>query len=454
MNNKTTADYSVANAPNIHAEHDRTGANRPQSPQTRRVSRSSLLTKLRQQLLLEIDHRQLGLSNEDTLSHFVDDFVERQLAPFGETLTEDDRESIHGDLWGVAVGSGPLARLMIDPSVTDILVNSYDDIYVERLGRLEPTDIRFRSEQHLRRTIEEIASRVGRRIGPTSPMVDARLPDGSRVNATVPPVSVDGPTLSIRRFGFHHLRAKELLQKGMFSPQMLMFFHAAVRGKKSILVSGGTGTGKSTLLGAISEAIPVTERIVTIEDDVELSLDQDHVVRLESQPPDARGQGEISTRSLVKNSLRMRPDRIIVGEVRGAEALDMLQALNTGHDGSMTTIHANSPRDALSRLETMVLMAGIDLPSRGIREQIVSAIDLIIHLRRYEDGVRRVESVTELVGMEDITPQMQEIYRFDRSKTPGSQGFGQFHATGIVPRMVEDLRQKELMVPTDLFRTK
>jgi pilus assembly protein CpaF len=302
------------------------------------------------------------------------------------------------------------------------------------------------------RIIQRIAARVGRRIDESSPMVDARLPDGSRVNATLPPVTIDGPTLSIRRFGRRRLRREELLALGMFSPAMMTFMEYAVRGRKNILVSGGTGAGKSTLLGAVCEAIPPTERIITIEDSAELILDQTHWVRMETRPPNVEARGQITQRELVINALRMRPDRIIVGEVRGGEALDMLQAMNTGHDGSLTTVHYNSPRDGLHRLETMVLMAGIDLPSRAIREQIVSAIQLIIHVRRYEDGVRRVEKISEISGMEGVTPQLQDIFVFQQSGRKGRRIEGRFLPTGVVPRLVGELRERDVLVPMELFQ--
>jgi pilus assembly protein CpaF len=278
------------------------------------------------------------------------------------------------------------------------------------------------------------------------------LPDGSRVNATIPPVTIDGPTLSIRRFGRYRLRRSELIGFGMLTPPMAHFLELLVRGRKNLLISGGTGAGKSTFLAALAESIPETERIITIEDAAELILDQPHVVRMETRPPNIEGTGRITARDLVINSLRMRPDRIIVGEVRGPEALDMLQAMNTGHEGSLTTVHANSPRDALARLETMVLMAEIDLPSRAIREQIAAAIECIVHIRRYEDGVRRVERITELTGMEGTTLQLQEIFRFVRQGRKGRSIQGEFVATGVVPRVVEELREKDFEVPLSIFR--
>jgi pilus assembly protein CpaF len=367
-------------------------------------------------------------------------------------LNDAERRRLADDLLEETIGVGPLAPLLADPAVTDVLVNRPDQVYIERFGRLERTAVRFRDAEHLVRIIQRIAARVGRRIDESWPMVDARLPDGSRVNATLPPVTLDGPTLSIRRFGVRRLRAGELLELGMFSPDMKAFLALAVEHRQNVLISGGTGAGKSTFLGSLAEFIPATERIVTIEDAAELLLDQEHVVRMETRPPNVEGQGRIAARDLVVNALRMRPDRIVVGEVRGPEALDMLQAMNTGHEGSLTTIHANGPRDALARLETMVLMAGLDLPSRAIREQIVSALDYIVHVRRFEDGVRRVENIAEITGMEGNTPQLQELFRFERRGRRGRALLGEFTATGIVPRLVEELRERDIAVPLELFQ--
>ena len=351
-----------------------------------------------------------------------------------------------------ALGVGPLAPLMADPAITDILVNGPDEVFVERFGRLERSAVRFRDEEHVRRLVERLASRMGRRIDQAWPMVDLRLPDGSRVNATLPPVSIDSPTLSIRRFGTVRLRAADLVEREMLSEPMARLFQAAVRARQSILVSGGTGAGKSTLLGAIAEAVPDGDRILTIEDTAELQLDQTHVVRLETRPANVEGQGSITTRDLVINALRMRPTRIIVGEVRGAEALDMLQAMNTGHEGGLTTIHSNSPRDALSRLETMVLLAGIDLPSRAIREQVASALQFVVHVRRYEDGVRRVASVAEVAGLEDDTILLQEVFRFQPTGREGRRLRGEFVPTGTVPRFLEAGRHGGEDLSRDMFR--
>jgi pilus assembly protein CpaF len=407
---------------------------------------------LQVRLLDEIGQRQLMDSDVNDVAAAVREFASRAIEADEVPLNEAERIRLADELTDETIGMGPLAPLLADPAVSDILVNAPDQVYVERFGRLERTDIRFRDADHIVRVIERIAARVGRRIDASVPMADLRLPDGSRVNATLPPVTIDGPTLSIRRFGRHRLRRDDLLTLGTISPDMLTFLAVAVRARKNILISGGTGAGKSTLLGALAEVIPATERIVTIEDTAELLLDQEHVVRMETRPANIEHRGKIVARDLVINSLRMRPDRIIVGEVRGEEALDMLQAMNTGHDGGMCTIHANSPRDALSRLETMVLMAGTELPSRAVREQIVSAIHVLVHVRRYEDGVRRIESIAELTGLEGVTPLMQEIFVFKRRSREGRRIVGHFTAMGIVPRMVEELRADGIQVPPALFQ--
>ncbi len=409
-------------------------------------------TSLHQRLLDRLNEPRFVGASDETLEEAVNDFVERVLANEDLPLNAAEQRQLADDLTEETLGVGPLAPLLGDPAVTDILVNRFDQVYIERFGRLEPTEIRFRDNEHLVRIIQRIAARVGRRIDESSPMVDARLADGSRVNATLPPVTIDGPTLSIRRFGKRRFRQDDLLRLGMFSPAMRDFMHWMVLSRSNIVVAGGTGAGKSTFLGALCEAIPETERIVTIEDAAELLLDQVHVVRMETRPQNLEGSGRIAARDLVINALRMRPDRIIVGEVRGGEALDMLQAMNTGHDGSLTTVHANSPRDAVSRLETMVLMAGIDLPSRAIREQIASAVDLIISVRRYDDGVRRVESISELTGMEELTPQLQDIFVFKQRGRKDRQIIGEYQPTGIVPRRVHLLREQGFEIPLDLFR--
>ena len=421
-------------------------------PRARAADYVTVKTRLHQRLLDLLNESRYVGASDDTLEQAVDEFVDTVLSTEDLPLNAAEELQLADDLKEETLGVGPLAPLLGDPAITDILVNRYDQVYIERFGRLESSEVRFRDNEHLIRIIQRIAARVGRRIDESSPMVDARLADGSRVNGTLPPITIDGPTLSIRRFGSRRLRQDDLLRLQMFSPAMGEFMRWMIRSRTNVIVSGGTGAGKSTFLGTLCEAIPESERIVTIEDAAELQLDQVHVVRMETRPPNLEGTGRITARDLVINALRMRPDRIIVGEVRGGEALDMLQAMNTGHDGSLTTVHANSPRDAVSRLETMVLMAGVDLPSRAIREQISAAVDLFISVRRYDDGVRRIESISELTGMEELTPQLQEIFVFRQRGRRDRQIIGAFEPTGIVPRRVQRLRDQGFDIPLDLFR--
>ena len=419
---------------------------------SRNVEYQGVKSALHERLIEELNRAGVLSLEDDAIENFVSEFVGDVLENEDWPLNESERQRLSEDLIEETLGTGPLAPLMGDPAVTDILVNRFDEVYVERFGRLELAEVRFHDEAHLIRIIQRIAARVGRHIDTSSPMVDARLPDGSRVNATLPPITIDGPTLSIRRFGRRRLNRADLLRLKMFSMQMVRFMELMVESRKNVVVSGGTGAGKSTLLGAIAEAIPDRERIITIEDAAELLLPQSHVVRMETRVANIEGRGKISQRELVVNALRMRPDRILVGEVRAGESLDMLQAMNTGHDGSLTTIHANSPRDALSRLETMVMMAGMELPSRAIREQAVSALDFIVQVRRYDDGKRRIEKIAEVVGMEQGTPQLQDIYVFKQTGR-GSEGIiGDFVATGVIPRMIEELTERGVTVDKqDLF---
>ncbi|WP_417731028.1 CpaF family protein [Rosistilla oblonga] len=412
----------------------------------RRVNRNieyqAIKGDLHERLIDELN-RQGALTRSDAeLRPLIEAFVADVLAREDWPLNATERDRLDSDLLEETLGTGPLAPLMADPAVTDILVNRFDSVYVERFGVLEETDVRFRDDEHLVRIIGRIASRVGRRVDTSSPMVDARLPDGSRVNATLPPVTIDGPTLSIRRFGRRRLTRQDLVRLGMFSAAMDRFLEVLVRHRKSVIVTGGTGSGKSTLLGAIAEAIPDNERIITIEDAAELMLSQTHVIRMETRAPNTEGKGTIAQRDLVVNALRMRPDRIVMGEVRAGEALDMLQAMNTGHDGSLTTIHANSPRDAFARLETMVMMSGMELPSQAIREQAVSAVDYIVHVRRYEDGGRRVAQISEVVGIEGKTPQLQDVFVFQPTGRSEGRLTGTFQATGVVPRIVDELASR------------
>ena len=364
-----------------------------------------------------------------------------------------DREPLAQEMYNDILGYGPIQELVDSDDYSEIMVNGPNQIYVEHKGKLKLTDIKFRDEEHLMNTIDRIVSAVGRHIDEASPMVDARLPDGSRVNVIIPPLSLVGAVLTIRKFGKKPITAKQLVEWGSLSPKMLNFLEACVKGKLNIIVSGGTGSGKTTLLNVLSSYIPSDERIVTIEDSAEVQLHQDHVVTLESRPANIEGKGAITIRDLVVNALRMRPDRIIVGEVRSKETLDMLQAMNTGHDGSLTTTHANSPRDAVSRLETMVMMGGVELPSKAIRDQIASAIDLIVQQSRLRDGTRKVVSVTEVTGMECNVVQMQDIFKYEHTGETGVDGkfIGDFVATGIIPNALEKIRENGVAVNNDWF---
>jgi pilus assembly protein CpaF len=425
------------------------------APVLRRPSETDYVqvkARLQERLFDILGERGLLGADDRALREATEAFVADVMANEALPLNEAESAKLANELVEEALGLGPLSPLMLDPAVTDILVNAPDAVFVERFGRLEKTDIRFRDKDHIARLIERLAMRVGRRIDTSWPMADLRLPDGSRVNATLPPASIDGPTLSIRRFGTRRLRSKDLVEKKMISEEMRTFLAYAVRARKNILICGGTGSGKSTLLGALAEAIPGDERIVTIEDTAELQLDQEHVVRLETRPSNVEGRGAITSRDLLVNCLRMRPTRIIVGEVRSGEALDMLQAMNTGHEGGLCTVHANSPRDALSRLETMVLMAGTDLPSRAIREQIAAAVHLVVYVRRFEDGVRRVASVSEITGLEGQTPLLQEIFRFKIFERDRGRVIGAHEPTGIVPHLADELRNRGEELPMALFR--
>ena len=381
----------------------------------------------------------------EALSSFIDD----EQVP----LTAEERRRLIREIVDEVLGLGPLQRLLDDPLVTEIMVNGPQQIYVERSGRLHLTGTTFGSEADLRRVIERIVSRIGRRIDESSPLVDARLQDGSRVNAIIPPLAVDGPSLTIRKFSAIPLTVDDLIGFDSISPAMAQVLDACVQARLNIIVSGGTGTGKTTLLNVLSSFIPADERIVTIEDAVELQLQQDHVVRLESRPANVEGRGAVGIRELVKNSLRMRPDRIVIGEVRGGEALDMLQAMNTGHDGSISTVHSNSPRDAVARLETLVLMAGMDLPLRAIREQIASAVHVIVQLSRLKDGTRRVTHITEVLGMEGDVVTLQDAFVFDFAAGVDRQGryVGKPIPTGVRPRFVEKFADMGIQLPPELF---
>jgi pilus assembly protein CpaF len=378
---------------------------------------------------------------KDTIREVIQDLLSWEDHPVA--LNQKERERLAEEILDEIFGLGPLEPLMKDPEVSDVLVNTFSDIWVERQGKLFRTDIRFQNDKHLRQVIDRIVSGVGRRIDDSSPMVDARLPDNSRVNAIIPPLAVDGPHLSIRRFKRDVLSGEDLLEKETLTPEILEVLRGVVKARLNVLISGGTGAGKTTLLNVLSSQIPVDERIVTIEDSAELQLRQPHVVRLEARPPNIEGKGEVTVRSLVINSLRMRPDRIIVGEVRGFEAVDMLQAMNTGHDGSLTTLHANTPRDALNRLGTMVAMANLNLPDRAIRQQIVGGIQLVVQLSRLPDGSRKIISITEITGMEGEVIAMQDLFVFEQEGIrDDGKVLGRFRPTGIRPRFSELLHTR------------
>jgi pilus assembly protein CpaF len=408
--------------------------------------------QLHREMIGKLDLAQLDGMNEHERRAQVEHVARRMLVEAEIRLTRGDEERLITELLHDTFDLGPITPLLLDEEVSDILVNTHRQVYIERLGKLELTSISFRDDAHLRHIIERIISRVGRRIDESVPLVDARLPDGSRVNAIIPPAALDGPILSIRRFRRRALSIEDLMGIGSLTPELAQFLTGAARTRLNMLITGGTGSGKTTLLNILSRYIPNEERIVTIEDSAELMLQQPHVVRLETRPPNIEGKGQITQRDLVKNALRMRPDRIVVGEVRGEEVLDMLQAMNTGHDGSMTTIHSNGPRDALHRLENLVLMAGHALPDKAIREQVASAIELIVHVSRMSDGRRKILSVQELLGMEGTVVTMQEIFRFvqtSRSSDGGVEGY--FEATGLVPKCADRIRLSGVELPPQMF---
>jgi pilus assembly protein CpaF len=408
--------------------------------------------QLHRELIGKLDLSQLENLDEAERRVQVERVARRMLVESDIRLTRGDEEHLITDLLHDTFDLGPITPLLLDEEISDILVNTERQVYVERLGKLELTPISFRDEAHLRLVIDRIISRVGRRIDESSPLVDARLPDGSRVNAIIPPAAIDGPILSIRRFRRRALSIDDLLGLGTLTPEMAQFLTAAIAARLNMLVTGGTGSGKTTLLNILSRYIPDDERIVTIEDSAELQLQQPHVVRLETRPPNIEGKGQITQRDLVRNSLRMRPDRILVGEVRGDEVIDMLQAMNTGHDGSITTLHANSCRDALHRLENLVLMAGHMLPDKAIREQVASALELIVHVSRISDGSRKILSVQEVMGMEGSIVTMQEIFHFNATGVDADGTVkGWFEATGIVPRTIDRMRLAGMDLPTELF---
>lgn len=418
------------------------------------ASRAYHATKahIHQLLLNRLNLEAMESLSPEALKEELRQMVERLLLEENLVLNAGERRNLVRDIQFEMLGFGPLEPLLADPTVSDILVNTYKQVYVERRGKLEITDISFVDDDHLMKIIDKIVSRIGRRVDESSPMVDARLPDGSRVNAIIPPLAIDGPILSIRRFATVPLQIENLIEYKSLSLEMAQFIGALSEAKVNILISGGTGSGKTTLLNILSSYIPASERIVTIEDAAELQLQQPHVVRLETRPPNIEGRGEVAQRSLVRNALRMRPDRIILGETRGPEALDMLQAMNTGHEGSMTTVHANTPRDALARLESMIAMAGVDLPARAARAQVASAIGVIVQANRLSDGTRKLTSIQEITGMEGDTLTMQEIFAFKQTGV-GAEGRveGHFHATGVRPRFWDRLVTRGIRLPESLF---
>ncbi|MGQ9594460.1 MAG: CpaF family protein [Anaerolineae bacterium] len=409
-----------------------------------------LKARIQERLIAELDPK-ADMADTAELRRTIEEMFQALLAEENIVLSRAQRQELFEQIVAEILGYGPIQPLLADDTVTEIMVNGPKQVYVERFGKLEKTDITFDDEEHLLRIIDRIVSPLGRRIDESSPMVDARLPDGSRINAVIPPISLVGPTLTIRKFARIPITAEDLVKWGTISPEALEFLKACIVGRMNIVVSGGTGSGKTTLLNIVSGYIPNDERIITIENAAELQLRQEHVVSLESRPPNIEGKGAITIRDLVINALRMRPDRIIVGEVRGGEALDMLQAMNTGHDGSLTTCHSNSPRDTLARLETMCLMAGMDLPLRAIREQIASALDLIVHQERMKDGSRKIVSITEVQGMEGDVIVLSDLFQFEQTGVENGRIIGRLKPTGIRPKFMSRLEAANLYLPPEIF---
>ncbi|HZL35715.1 MAG TPA: CpaF family protein, partial [Tepidisphaeraceae bacterium] len=418
----------------------------------RSVYLQQLKVRLHQQLVSRLDVQNLRVLPPETVRSEVRVLIRDLCQSEKGLINSTDQERLMDEVMDETFGLGPLEVLLKDQAISDILVNRFDRIYCERKGRLELSEVRFRDNQHLRQIIDRIVGMVGRRVDETCPMVDARLADGSRVNAIIPPLALDGPAMSIRRFGGRPMQVEDLIRHGAFPAAVMDFLSAAVQARCNVIISGGTGSGKTTLLNCLSRYIPQDERVITIEDAAELQLQQPHVVRLETRPPNVEGKGEVNQRDLVKNCLRMRPDRVVIGECRGPESLDMLQAMNTGHEGSMTTIHANNARDALARLEVMVMMAGFDIPSRALRQQIASAVQVIVQVRRVTGGRRKVVSVSEITGMEGDAVQMHDLFVFEPSGVDGEgHATGRFIATGIRPKCAERIDNRGIKLPADLF---
>ncbi|MDI1270125.1 MAG: CpaF family protein [Polaromonas sp.] len=416
------------------------------------LDRDGLRASVHEKLLDQLNLGALAHLSPEQIKHSLKEVIEAILLEEKQILPQQERERLIVEIQQEVTGLGPLEPLLADPTVSDILVNNCHEVYVERQGRLELTPVKFSDDLHLLKIIDKIVSRVGRRIDESSPMVDARLPDGSRVNAIIPPLALDGPVLSIRRFSVKPLDMQALLDNGTLNPKMLQLLTAMVLGKCNILISGGTGSGKTTLLNALSSFISKAERVITIEDAAELQLQQAHVVRLETRPPNIEGKGKISQRDLLQNALRMRPDRIIVGEVRGSEVIDMLQAMNTGHEGSMTTVHANSPGDALIRLENIVALAGLNVPYLPLRQQMVAAFHAVIQIARLSDGKRKIVSIQEITGLTGETITMQEIFRFQPTGLAADGRVnGYFMATGVIPGFLERLQMRGAGLSPDVF---
>ena len=412
-----------------------------------------LKQRIHSKLVDKLDLSKVGELEGDTLRREIRLVVEHLCDTEDTLLNRNERERLVSEVLDETFGLGPLEMLLKDPTINDILINGPKSIYCERRGKMEKTSVTFRDNKHLMQIIDRIISKVGRRVDETCPMVDARMLDGSRFNAIIPPLALDGACVSIRRFGSHPLKLEDLLNYKAFTPEMVMLMEGAIKARLNIVISGGTGSGKTTLLNTLSSFIPNTDRIVTIEDAAELQLQQDHVVRLETRPPNIEGKGAVTATDLVKNALRMRPERIIIGECRGAEALDMLQAMNTGHEGSMTTLHANTPRDAIARLETMIMMSGFELPLKAMRTQIASAIDLVVQASRLQGGCRKVTAITEICGMEQDTVVMQDIYRFDKGGVDeNGRAYGKFISTGIRPTFMSRLESAGVRLPSSAFR--
>jgi pilus assembly protein CpaF len=404
-------------------------------------------------LVEKLDFTRVKDLQSDALRKDIRRVIEHLCDTENPLLNRMERERLIDEILDETLGFGPLEVLLKDPTISDILINGPHNIFVERRGKLEKTEIRFRDNDHLLQIIDRIVSKVGRRVDETSPMVDARLPDGSRVNAIIPPLALDGPTVSIRRFGTNPLKLEDLLNYKAFTPEMAMLMEACIKARLNCIISGGTGCGKTTLLNTLSSFIPNDERVITIEDAAELQLQQEHVVRLETRPPNIEGKGAVTTRDLVRNALRMRPERIIIGECRGAESLDMLQAMNTGHAGSMTTLHANNPRECLSRLETMIMMGGFEMPIKAMRQQIAAAVDVIIQANRLQGGPRKITTITEVMNMEQDVIIMQDIFRFKQlGIDQNGRAFGQFESTGVRPSFVGRLESKGIKLPSNLFQ--